>query len=448
MNVRNKKLMILGIGILAVGLAFGGVFWHIFRAQRTQAAARLDQPVLRIDRHVVGNAEFREAKNRFFKRWHRDSYMLRLTDEERNDRLVEELINQIAIEEYLKRHFKIETTEVENYLSRYVKAKYATAAELEAYLDSIGCKKENLRALIAIYLAKMRYFPQLAKESGITVTTAEIDQEFQRQKNASRKAVVQHILITNKNRTPQVAEQLAQQLYQQLLQGASFARLAGQYSDDALTSGNGGEMEPLAQETMVAQLRDKVFEAEPGQLLPVIETRQGWEIVKLRQIITYYHPRNEIADMMLMDKYAGSPQFQKWQKNIKAKMEIMILNPALKAYRCYKDQKYHEAGGLYEQVYRLDRRESYLQRALESYYLAKQWDRVIKLGKYGSRKFTDKVPYYLSTAEGFYHKNQPQKALRLLKKAEKQAGDNQTLQRMVETAYTRMKLEKTKGMRE
>jgi parvulin-like peptidyl-prolyl isomerase len=439
MKFRNKQLMVIGLGILMMSGVLGGVFWHGFRVR---AAARPEQPVLQVGRHVVGSVEFREAQNRFFKRWHRDSYMLRLTDEERNDRLVEELIDQIAIEEYLKQHVKVDQAAVEAYLNRYVKTKYSTEAELTEYLDSIDCKKEQLTEMITLYLAKTSYFSQLARQSGVTVTAAEIDQEFRRQKNANRKAVVQHILIAPKNRTLPAAEQLARQIYQQLLRGESFKKLAGQYSDDALTSGNGGQMEPLTRETMVPQLRDRVFAARPGQLLPVIETTQGWEIVKLCQIIEYYHSRNEVADMMAMNKYVSSSQFQNWQKAIKAAMKITVFDPALQAYRDYKEAQYQKAAGLYEQAYRVYQRETYFQRALESYYLAKRWDRVIKLGKYGSRKFTDKVPYYLSTAEGFYHKKQISKALGLLKKAERQAGDNQGLRQMVEAAYTRMKLKK------
>jgi parvulin-like peptidyl-prolyl isomerase len=439
MQLRSKQLTVIGLAVMMAVLVVGGVIWHGFRERRVMAADRLEQPVLRVGGHVVNGVEFREAQNRFFKRWHRNSYMLRLTDEERNDRLVEELIDQIAVEEYLKRHVKVDQAAVDNYLNRYIKTKYSNETELLEYLDGIGRKKADLTEMITFYLAKIKYFPKLAKQARITVATAEIDREFQRQRKTNRKAVIQHILIAKKNRTPPAAKRLAEQVYQQLSRGATFEKLAEQYSDDRLTSGNGGRLGPVTQETMAPQLRDKVFQAVPGQLLPVIETRQGWEIVKLRQMVEYYHSRAEVADLMLMNKYSKSPQFQQWQKTIKATMKITVINPKLRAYRSYKTAHYHQAARLYEQVYRAEQRESYLQRALESYSLAKEWDRLIKLGKYGSRKFSDKVPYYLSTAEGYYHKNQPQKALALLKKAERQAGDNLRLQQMVKAAYARMK---------
>jgi parvulin-like peptidyl-prolyl isomerase len=445
MQIRRKQLIVIGLGLIVVVLVLGGVVWHALRKRTALAAVKPGQPILQVGRHVVGSAEFREAQNRFFKRWRRNSYMLRLSDEERNDRLVEELINQIAIAEYLKQRVKVDAAAVADYLNRYVKTKYSNEAELAQYLDGIGTSQENLTGMITLYLAKMRYFPQLARQSGITVTTDQVDREFQRQKKANRKAIVQHILITAKERTPQAAEQLARQLYRQLLQGASFAKLARQYSDDALTSGNSGIMEPVTPETMAAQLRDKVFTAEPGQLLPALKTRQGWEIIKLRRIIIYYHPRAEIAASLLMEKFVASAQFQNWLKEIKAAMKIVILHPGLQAYRCYREEKYQKAAALYERVYRDYRRESDLRRALECNYLTREWDRVIRLGKLGSRQFQDKVPYYLAGAEGYYHRKRFRKALGLLKKAEAQAGDNRALQQMVAAAYTRMKLLKSRS---
>lgn len=336
MNIRSRQLMVAGIGVLVVALTLSGVFWHGFRVKRTLAATRREQPVLRVGRHVVGGAEFREAQNRFFKRWERDAYMLRLNDEERNDRLLEELINQIAIEEYLKQQIKVDQAAVTAYINRYIKTKYATEAELGEYLDSIGCQRANLTTMVGNYLAKIRYIPQLARQSGITVNPDEVDQAYQQQKNQCD------------------------------------------------------------------------------------------------------HSRNEIADMLLMEKFVGSAQFQSWQKSIKAAMKITVLNPELRAYRCFKARKYQTAGALYESIYRLDQREFYLKRALESYYLAGNWDYIIKLGNYGSRQFADKAPYYLSAAEGFYHKRQIHKALGLLKKAETLAADNRVLQQMVAEAYARM----------
>jgi hypothetical protein len=98
------------------------------------------------------------------------------------------------------------------------------------------------------------------------------------------------------------------------------------------------------------------------------------------------------------------------------------------------------AAGLYERVYRSKGRESDLRRALESYYLARKWDRVVKLGKDGLRKFRAKVPYYLAIAEGLYQQKRVEKALQMLKQAEKAAGDSQMLRQMVRKTYTKLGL--------
>jgi parvulin-like peptidyl-prolyl isomerase len=439
MDRRSKHLLIGVCAILTLTLALGGLFWYVFQGQRIQAARR-EQPVLRVGRRMIDGNEFREAQNRFFLQHRRDSYMLHLDDAERNGLLVEELIDRIALEEYLKQRVKIDNAAVEEYLNRYLKVKYAKPEELQEYLERTNCKEADLPAKIGLYLAKLQLFPKLAKQAAITISPAEIDREFERQKAANRKAVIAHITISKQGRTPQAAAELARKVYQQLRKGADFAALARQYSDDAFTKENGGALGPLERAAMTPQVRERIFTVRPGQLLPLVDTRQSWEIVKLARVVEYYHPRDEVAAMLLMQKFAASPHYQKWLKRIKSTMKIVVLDPALKAYRCFKARKYRAAAGLYERVYRSKGRESDLRRALESYYLARKWDRVVKLGKDGLRKFRAKVPYYLAIAEGLYQQKRVEKALQMLKQAEKAAGDSQMLRQMVRKTYTKLGL--------
>jgi parvulin-like peptidyl-prolyl isomerase len=442
MDLRSKHLLVWVGVIVTLTLALGGLFWKVFWTPHVQATARRDRPVLRVDRRLVDANEFREAQNRFFMEHRRDSYMLHLNDAERNDLLVEELIARIALEEYLKQRVKIDNAAVNEYLNRYLKVKYAKTEELQEYLERIHCKEADLPAMISLYLAKLQLFTKLAKQAAITVSPADIDREFERQKAANRKAVIAHITIFKQGRTPQAAAELARKVYQQLRQGADFAALARQYSDDALTKESGGALGPLEREAMAPQVRKRIFSVRPGQLLPLVDTRQSWEIVKLVRVVEYFHPRDEVTAMLLMQKFAASPHYQKWLKRVKATMKIVVLDPALKAYRCFKARKYRAAASLYERLYRSKGRESDLRRALESYYLAHKWDRVVKLGKDGLRKFQAKVPYYLAAAEGLYHQKRVKKALQMLKQAEKAASDSLMLRQMVAKIYTKLGLEK------
>jgi hypothetical protein len=283
----GKQNGMIKLALLAVaGLVIWGLSTGFSRGKQDCSAAEpFGYHALKINGKYVSAAVFREEQNHFFLRWRRNAAMLRKSDEERNDLLLEEIINRVALEEYLlnRSGVKIPPREVERYLNRYVRSKYATSSEFQNYLDSVGCADAKaLQKEIQLYLLRLKCLPPIAGKYGIKVAPAEIDERYARQRE------------------------------------------------------------------------------ENGD---------------------YAHPRREIAAMLRTDKFLNSELFLVWLDRVKSQMEIVILDPAFNAYRCYKDQKYESAGQLYEAIYRHKRREFYLTRALESYRLAQNWDKVSELSK-------------------------------------------------------------------
>jgi hypothetical protein len=375
------KWTLLSIAILTIG----GMGARLSRGkQNCSAAEPFGYRALMINGKYVSESVFREEQNKFFLRWRRNAEMLRKTDEERNDLLLEEIINRVALEEYLvnRSGIKIPPREVERYLSRYIRSKYPTPSEFQNYLDSVGCA--DLKALqkeIELYLLRLKCLPSLAGKYGVTVTKAEIDERYVAQREENRKVDISHILISDQQRTSQESSRLANLIYGQLLKGASFETMAVKYSDDLETKSNGGKLSSFCEAELPPEYAGSIFDAKPGRLIPVFHTSYGWEIVKVNRYIDYAHPRREIAAMLRMEKFLNSEQFLVWLGRVKSQMEIEILDPAFNAYRCFKNQKYETAGQLYETIYRQRQQEFYLDRALESYRLAKNWDKVSELGK-------------------------------------------------------------------
>ncbi len=397
---------------------------------------------LKINGKYVSPEIFAEEQNRFFMRWRTNSVMLRKTDEERTDLLLEDIINRVVVDEYLNHFAKLTVTseEVDDYVKSYIKARYSTQDQLEEYMAAMNYRNEaDLKKGVEMYLRRLKVFPKTAKEYGITIPDAELDQQYQQHVMGSRKAVIRHILISDPDLKK--ARQQAEDIYRQLKNGADFVKLAAQYSSDAGTKSNGGLVPPFIKGRMETEYNEKVFGAKAGELIPPFQTTVGYEIIRVEKFIGFYHPKEEFAGMLLVEKFGKSDQLNKWLDQIKPTMKVEILDPAMKAFRLSAKGQYSQAGVLYEKAFAIYNNENQLTRASECYQSAKDWTRLIKLGNFGMRKFREKVHYYLYTAEGLYRTGKVKQALNLMKKAEKIAANNIYFNGLVSQTYSRIGLE-------
>ncbi|WP_052122482.1 SurA N-terminal domain-containing protein [Chelonobacter oris] len=153
--------------------------------------------------------------------------------------------------------------------------------------------RDNQSAFMVPELVKVEYI-DIARpdmEKNIQVSDVEIAQYYQDNKSQFSGRTNQHLAHI------QVADQaLAQELYQQLQNGADFAELAKQYSQDKLSAVNGGDLswssegafpeafEKAAYATDVNQISEpvnvdgayhiiKVLARQPGETLPLEQVR-------------------------------------------------------------------------------------------------------------------------------------------------------------------------------
>jgi foldase protein PrsA len=426
--------------MLIFGLAVG------FGVSAKESPDQFGYHALKINGKYVSTAIFIEEQNKFFKRWHTNSMMLRKTDEERNDLLLDEIINRVLIEDYLYHQTQVKVTakDVDNYINRYIKARYANPVDMAAFLEGSNYGTvENLKVEIKLYLLKLKCFSKIAKEMGVSIPAAELAEKYQKHVADNYLVTARHILIHGTD--PAQNKKRAGDVYQRLKKGADFAKLASEYSNDEQTRNAGGMLQPFAKGVSAPEVDKNVFNVKPGTLVPPFETSLGWEIVFVEKFQSLYHPKAEYEDMLLLEKFGDSEQFKKWITGIKAKKTIEILDPEFKAYRFYRDHKYNSAGALYEKLYAGKKNELYLTRAIDSYQLAKNWPMLIKLGQQGISKYPAKVSYYLNKAEGLYRTKKTKDALALLKKAEKLSKDNIYYSGLVIEMYNKLGLKKDAG---
>lgn len=427
------------IGFIVMILMIGVLSLPIFAANQPP---RFGYHALKIDGAFVDPAIFDDEENRFFLRWSTNAMMLKKSDEERMDMLLEDIINRVAVVNYLNRYAKVTVTsqEVTAYINRYIKSKYETESQLADYLAYSNYKNEaEMKAGVKIYLLKLKYFPKIAREMGVTIPAAELNEQYQQHVSDNRKVEVKHILITDSDLAK--AQKRAEDVYQQLKNGADFGKMVAKYSADEGTKSKGGLMGVFAKGTAGTEFDEKVFNAKVGAIIPPMQLGSGYEIYQVTKFIGFNHSKTEFTDMMLVEKFGDdSEQFKKWIAQAKKKLTIEIVDPAFKAYRLSVSKQYDQAGIYYEKAYAVYDNELYLNRASENYRAAKNWNRLIQLGQLGMKKFPDKVPYFIDKAEGQYRTGKTKDALGLLKKAENLSKSSIYYTGMLINLYNRLGL--------
>ncbi|WP_421131972.1 SurA N-terminal domain-containing protein [Alteromonas sp. A079] len=115
---------------------------------------------------------------------------------------------------------------------------------------------------------------------------------------------VSHILIES----GEGAQEKAQALKAELDNGADFATLAEQNSDDVFSAENGGDLDFITPEMMDPSFDDAAFNlASVGDISDVVETEFGFHIIKLTDIkeaqtTAFEDVEAEIRDTLLYDK--------------------------------------------------------------------------------------------------------------------------------------------------
>ena len=163
---------------------------------------------------------------------------------------------------------------IRDYLDLYVNFKLKVEAAETAGLD----EQETFQKELA------QYQEQLAKPYLVEnrVTDQLIEEAYERSKQEVKAS---HILITlEENATPADtlrAYQKIDSLRALAQDGASFAMLAEQYSDDPSAATNGGDLGYFTALQMVYPFENAAYQTPVGQISPIIRTRFGYHIIKV-----------------------------------------------------------------------------------------------------------------------------------------------------------------------
>ncbi|MBI4443679.1 MAG: peptidyl-prolyl cis-trans isomerase [Acidobacteria bacterium] len=185
----------------------------------------------------------------------------------------------------------------------------ATDADLENYYrenkDRYQVPEKRQVEILLIDPAKVR--------QASVVSEAEVRRYYESRKDDYRseeRAQVSHILLKAQESEPEKmaeAKKKAEELVQKLRQGADFAALAKENSQDESNAGNGGDLGWIVRGQTVPEFEKTAFSLSPGTISDPVQTVYGVHILKVAaheqaRLRPLEEVRGEIESMLLDDK--------------------------------------------------------------------------------------------------------------------------------------------------
>lgn len=145
------------------------------------------------------------------------------------------------------------------------------------------------------------------------------------------------------------AQQKAQQLLQQIKEGADFAQLAKEHSEDPRSAEQGGNLGWMRHGQMVKEFEQAAFALEVGQVSDVVATDYGFHIIKVlgrrSNLPDDFEEHKDNYKQQVLTR--RQPQaWQEYQDNLEEQANIQIFDAELKADKLWEDGNTTEAMSL------------------------------------------------------------------------------------------------------
>jgi len=195
------------------------------------------------------------------------------------------LINVFVPLEVLKQHFKAEgtvfpnsdnTTQINTYVDQFF-----SNTDTAKLFSSHGVKKAYVEAYFEYTAAMSVYKDEVVAADPVTDADMQTYYDAHIDYFTTPLSIqASHILISDPNHTFEKRTE-AQSLLDQLNSGADFAEMAKEHSDDSATASNGGDLGTFHQGDKEKAFEDACLALQPGDISGVVETTEGYEIIKL-----------------------------------------------------------------------------------------------------------------------------------------------------------------------
>lgn len=186
-------------------------------------------------------------------------------------RVLTDLIRRSIIDQAAEQR-GIDVTEEEIDQAREQQLQRAGSEEAARAL-SPGLTDQEVRARLATEVRERKLFEQVTGE--VEVTDEEVAAAYREQRDRFETARVSHILVET--------EQEAQAILDLLDQGADFADLARERSQDGGTAADGGALGTAPRGSYVAPFDEAVWAADQGEVVGPVQTRFGYHVIRVEE---------------------------------------------------------------------------------------------------------------------------------------------------------------------
>lgn len=165
--------------------------------------------------------------------------------------------------------------------SRFADSVLVDDAELEAYF------KEHAAEFMTPEQVSVEYVelqPDVLEITDVDETLLQQRYDEQRQSfTTSPEWQARHILISEKDK-PEEAKAKAEEVLTKLKEGADFAELAKEFSDDTISAEQGGDLGWFSPGRMVAPFEEAVAGMKVGDVSELVKTQFGYHIIELTDL--------------------------------------------------------------------------------------------------------------------------------------------------------------------
>ena len=248
-------------------------------------------------------------------------------DDPQYESLEKNIMDSIIVLKVLQKYgkengFAVTDAEIDEEYSKIIE-NYPSQEDFEKDLADKKISKPFLREQISDQMLRDKIFNDVTKD--ITVSEEEIENYYDENDETlfqvPEQKKVSHILIkfdvpegeTLNDEIKSEARRQIEDIEQQLKDGADFAELATQYSQDTLSAENGGDIGFISKGQTVPEFEDAAFALKAGEVSPIIETYYGYHLIKVLEeqdayIKSFDEVRETIETYLLNNK-----QIELWQ---------------------------------------------------------------------------------------------------------------------------------------
>lgn len=211
-----------------------------------------------------------------------------------------------------------------------LRKRFATEEEFQQSLVDSNLNEEQLKEKIRDQLL-VRQLIDAKVRAKVVVSPQEVSRELaqhpDRAKPGDRVRASDILVRVGETRSEEQARALIQRLKQQASQGADFAALAKQHSEDP-HAGEGGAMGWVAQGELLPELDAALFTLTPGEVSEPIQTRLGFHLLKVEErraasSLSVTEANMAIYEQMFQQKFERA--FSRWLNELKRDAYIEIL---------------------------------------------------------------------------------------------------------------------------